>query len=107
MIYTGVNHSVNRHQLMYKRKRHPRVEASQMPYSYQVAGPGIEPGTHDYETGLYRCLPISFRFTLLLKWLFFKGKYNISFSSVITLFLLFPGDLCNFRAKPRYLSFAS
>ncbi|WP_373111876.1 hypothetical protein, partial [Bacteroides caccae] len=40
-----VNHSVNRHQLMYKRKRHPRVEASQMPYSYQVAGPGIEPGT--------------------------------------------------------------
>lgn len=28
-----------------KRKRHPRVEASQMPYSYQVAGPGIEPGT--------------------------------------------------------------
>ena len=35
---------VNRHQLMYKRKRHPRVEASQMPYSYQVAGPGIEPG---------------------------------------------------------------
>ena len=36
---------VNRHQLMYKRKRHPRVEASQMPYSYQVAGPGIEPGT--------------------------------------------------------------
>ena len=26
-------------------ERHPRVEASQMPYSYQVAGPGIEPGT--------------------------------------------------------------
>ena len=38
MICVGVNHSVNRHQLMYKRKRHPRVEASQMPYSYQVAG---------------------------------------------------------------------
>ena len=36
---------VNRYQLMYKRKRHPEVEASQMPYSYQVAGPGIEPGT--------------------------------------------------------------
>ena len=44
MICTGVNHSVNRHQLMYKRKKHPEVEASQMPYSYQVAGPGIEPG---------------------------------------------------------------
>ena len=36
------NHSANRR---IKRKRHPRVEASQMPYSYQVAGPGIEPGT--------------------------------------------------------------
>ncbi len=45
MICTGVNHSVNRHQLMYKRKKHPEVEASQIPYSYQVAGPGIEPGT--------------------------------------------------------------
>ena len=45
MICVGVNHSVNRHQLMYKRKRQPEVEASQMPYSYQVAGPGIEPGT--------------------------------------------------------------
>ena len=44
MICTGVNHSVNRHQLMYKRKKHPEVEASQMPYSYQVAGP------HDYES---------------------------------------------------------
>ena len=31
MICVGVNHSVNRHQLMYKRKRHPEVEASQMP----------------------------------------------------------------------------
>ena len=41
MICVGVN----RHQLMYKRKRRPEVEASQMPYSYQVAGPGIEPGT--------------------------------------------------------------
>ncbi len=30
-------------QLMYKRKRHPRVEASQMPYSYQVAGPATKP----------------------------------------------------------------
>ena len=38
-------YGVNRYQLMYKRKRHPEVEASQMPYSYQVAGPGIEPGT--------------------------------------------------------------
>ena len=37
MICVGVNHSVNRHQLMYKRKRHPEVEASQMPYSYQPA----------------------------------------------------------------------
>ena len=43
MICVGVNHSVNRHQLMYKRKRHPRVEASQMPYSYQ-AGPGMNRG---------------------------------------------------------------
>ena len=45
MIYTGVNHSVNRHQLMYKRKRRPRVEASQTPNFILVAGPGIEPGT--------------------------------------------------------------
>ena len=43
MICVGVNHSVNRHQLMYKRKRHPEVEASQMPYSYQVAGPATKP----------------------------------------------------------------
>ena len=40
-----LTYGVTCHQLMYKRKRHPRVEASQMPYSYQVAGPGIEPGT--------------------------------------------------------------
>ncbi|EYA68074.1 hypothetical protein M139_0599 [Bacteroides fragilis str. S23L24] len=36
---------------------------------------------------------------MLLKLFFFKGKDNISFSSVIMLFLLFSGDLCNFRAN--------
>ncbi len=34
MIYTGVNHSVNRHQLMYKRKKPPKSGSLPNGYSY-------------------------------------------------------------------------